>query len=39
MRARCEAGALAMARTLLTDPARFRSIQDVTDALPRVLRP
>jgi 5-methylthioribose kinase len=37
-RARCEAGALAMARTLLTDPAQFRSIRHVTDALPRALR-
>jgi 5-methylthioribose kinase len=37
MRARCEAGALAMARNLLTRPERFRSVRDVTDALPRVL--
>ena len=39
LRARCEASALAMARMLLTQPEQFRSIQDVTDALPRVLRP
>ena len=38
LRARCEAGALAMARTLLTDPTQFSSVQDVTAALPRVLR-
>jgi 5-methylthioribose kinase len=38
LRARCEAGALAMARTLLTRPAQFRSVQEVTEALPRVLR-
>ncbi len=36
MRARCEASALAMARTLLTDPKRFRSIDDVIDAVPRM---
>jgi 5-methylthioribose kinase len=38
VRARCEAGALAMARTLLAQPAQFHSIQDVIDAVPRVLR-
>jgi 5-methylthioribose kinase len=38
VRARCEANALAMARTLLTEPARFRSIEDVIDAVPRVVR-
>jgi 5-methylthioribose kinase len=38
MRARCEAGALAMARTLLTHPAQFHSIQDVIDAVPRMVR-
>ena len=38
VRARCEANALAMARTLLTEPAQFRSIQDVIDAVPRVVR-
>ena len=38
VRARCEASALAMARTLLTHPAQFHSIQDVIDAVPRMLR-
>jgi 5-methylthioribose kinase len=38
VRARCEAGALAMARTLLTHPEQFNSIQDVIDAVPRVAR-
>jgi 5-methylthioribose kinase len=38
LRARCEAGALAMARTLLTHPAQFRSIQDVVDAVPGMVR-
>jgi 5-methylthioribose kinase len=38
LRADCEAGALAMARTLLTHPAQFRSIQDVIDAVPRIAR-
>lgn len=37
MRARCEASALAMARTLLTHPAQFGSIDDVIDAAPRML--
>jgi 5-methylthioribose kinase len=37
-RAACEAGALNMARTLLTHPAQFHSIQDVIDAVPRMLR-
>ena len=37
-RARCEAGALAMARTLLCNPAQFRSIQDVIDAVPHMAR-
>ncbi len=37
-RAGCEAGALAMAHTLLTQPARFHSIDDVISAVPRVLR-
>jgi 5-methylthioribose kinase len=36
LRAGCEAGALAMARTLLTNPAQFHSIQDVIDAVPRM---
>jgi len=37
-RARCEAGALAMARTLLCNPAQFHSIQDVIDAVPHMAR-
>lgn len=36
LRARCEAAALAMAMTLLKTPARFRSIDDVLDAVPRM---
>jgi 5-methylthioribose kinase len=39
VRARCEADALAMARTLLTCPAQFRAIQDVVEAVPRMARP
>jgi len=39
VRARCEASALAMARSLLTDPAQFHSIQEVIDAVPRMVRP
>jgi 5-methylthioribose kinase len=38
VRARCEASALAMARTLLTHPGEFRSIQDVIAAVPRMVR-
>ena len=38
LRARCEAGALALARTFLTRPAQFRSMQDVIDAVPRMER-
>jgi len=38
LRARCEGGALAMARTLLTHPAQFRAIGDVVDAVPRMAR-
>jgi 5-methylthioribose kinase len=38
VRARCEANALTMARTLLCEPGRFRSIQDVIDAVPRMVR-
>jgi 5-methylthioribose kinase len=38
VRARCEANALTMARVLLTQPAQFRSIQDVIDAVPRMAR-
>jgi 5-methylthioribose kinase len=37
-RARCEAGALALARTLLSHPEQFRSMQDVIDAVPRMER-
>jgi 5-methylthioribose kinase len=39
LRADCDAGALAMARTLLTHPAQFRSMQEVIDAVPRMARP
>jgi 5-methylthioribose kinase len=35
LRAACEAGALSLARTLLTNPAAFKSINDVIDAVPR----
>jgi 5-methylthioribose kinase len=38
VRASCEANALAMARTLLTHPTQFHSIQDVVDAVPRMVR-
>ena len=38
VRARCEAGALSMARSLLTYPNQFRSMQDVIDAVPRMVR-
>jgi hypothetical protein len=38
LRADCEAGALTLARTLLTQPARFPSIDDVIDAVPRAVR-
>jgi len=37
-RADCEAGALAMARLLLTHPEQFRSVEDVIDAVPRMAR-
>jgi len=33
VRGRCEAGALRMAQRLLTDPERFRSLEDVIRAL------
>jgi 5-methylthioribose kinase len=33
LRARCEAGALAMARMLLTQPQQFHSVDDVIEAL------
>jgi 5-methylthioribose kinase len=39
LRARCEAGALAMARELLVHPERFHSVDDVLDAVPRMARP
>jgi len=38
VRADCEASALAMARTLLTQPAQFHSIQEVIEAVPRMVR-
>ena len=38
VRARCEANALAMARALLTRATQFRSIQDVIDTVPRMVR-
>jgi 5-methylthioribose kinase len=38
VRAGCEAGALAMARTLLTHPSQFHSIRDVIDAVPGMAR-
>lgn len=39
LRGRCEAGALAMAHTLLTRPERFRCIDDVIEAVPRMRAP
>jgi 5-methylthioribose kinase len=36
VRSHCEAGALAMARLLLTHPGQFHSIDDVIDAVPRM---
>jgi 5-methylthioribose kinase len=38
VRAGCEAGALSMARTLLTHPSQFHSIRDVIDAVPGMAR-
>jgi 5-methylthioribose kinase len=38
VRAECEACALRMARTLLTRPEQIHSIQDVTDAVPHMVR-
>jgi 5-methylthioribose kinase len=38
VRARCEGSALALARVLLTHPAQFHSMQDVIDAVPRMVR-
>ena len=35
LRADCEAGALSLARLLLTKPEAFKSINDVIDAVPR----
>ena len=35
-RAACEARALTMARTLLTQPTQFRSIADIADTVPRI---
>jgi 5-methylthioribose kinase len=39
VRASCEASALTLARTLLTSPGQFHSIDDVIDAVPRMVRP
>jgi 5-methylthioribose kinase len=36
LRAACEAGALSLARLLLTNPDAFKSINDVIDAVPRM---
>jgi 5-methylthioribose kinase len=36
-RSTCEAGALAMAHTLLTHPERFHSVDDVIDAVPYMI--
>jgi 5-methylthioribose kinase len=38
LRARCEAGALALARALLTHPERFPTVDAVLDAVPRMAR-
>jgi 5-methylthioribose kinase len=38
LRADCEAGALAIAHRLLTHPEQFRSVDDVIDAVPRMVR-
>ena len=38
VRAKCEAGALSMARMLLTHPEQFGSIDAVLDAVPRAIR-
>jgi 5-methylthioribose kinase len=37
-RADCETGALSMACTLLRNPEQFHSVDDVIDAVPRMLR-
>jgi 5-methylthioribose kinase len=36
LRAQCEAGALAMARLLLTRPLQFHAVSDVLEAVPRL---
>jgi 5-methylthioribose kinase len=36
LRGRCESGALAMARLLLTHPEQFDSVDEVIDAVPRI---
>jgi 5-methylthioribose kinase len=36
LRGRCESGALAMARLLLTHPEQFDSVDAVIDAVPRL---
>jgi 5-methylthioribose kinase len=38
LRADCEAGALALAHMLLTRPEQFHSVDDVIDAVPRMVR-
>jgi 5-methylthioribose kinase len=38
LRGDCEASALAMAHRLLTHPEQFHSVDDVIDAVPRMLR-
>ncbi len=38
LRAGCEAGALAMAHSLLTRPEQFHSVDDVIDAVPQMSR-
>ena len=38
LRGNCEAGALAMAHTLLTHPEQFHSVDDVIDAVPQMRR-
>jgi 5-methylthioribose kinase len=38
LRADCEASALAMAHRLLTHPEQFHSVDDVIDAVPRMVR-
>ena len=38
LRGDCEASALAMAHMLLTHPEQFHSVDDVLDAVPRMIR-